>query len=98
MKTTTSILAIATIALFSISCKEKATVSTETPAAAATASTDTYPLKTCVVSGEELGDMGDPVVIVHEGTTVKFCCKKCIPKFNKDPEKYIAMIKEAKGK
>ena len=52
-----------------------------------------YPLKVCVVSGEELGSMGKPVVIDHEGTEVRFCCKECLPKFNADPAKYIAMLK-----
>ena len=27
-----------------------------------------YPLDVCVVSGEELGSMGDPISFVHEGT------------------------------
>ena len=52
-----------------------------------------YPLTTCVVSGEPLGSMGEPVVIEHEGTTVKFCCDSCLPKFNKDPETYVAKVK-----
>ena len=52
-----------------------------------------YPLTTCVVSGEELGSMGEPVEYDHEGTTVKFCCKRCIPKFEKDPETYLAKLK-----
>jgi len=53
----------------------------------------TYPLKNCVVSGEPLGSMGDAVTLVHEGTTVKFCCDSCLPKFKKDPTKYIAKLK-----
>jgi hypothetical protein len=53
-----------------------------------------YPLTTCVVSDEKLGSMGEPVEVVHEGTTVKFCCKSCIPDFEKDPAKYIAKLKE----
>ena len=100
MKTTPSILAIAAIALLTASCGEKTETTVEAPApeaadetAAATA--DTYPLTTCVVSGEELGGMGEPHVIVHEGTTVKFCCKSCLKDFNEDPAKYIAMIKDA---
>lgn len=54
---------------------------------------DAYPLKVCVVSGEELGSMGDPVVIEHDGTTVKFCCKSCVKKFNKEPALYLAKLK-----
>jgi hypothetical protein len=54
----------------------------------------TYPLSTCVVSDEDLGSMGEPVIYDHEGTTVKFCCKQCLPKFKKDPEKYLAKLKK----
>lgn len=57
------------------------------------ASGEDYPLTTCVVSGEELGSMGDPVVIEHEGTTVKFCCKVCIPEFKENPEAYLAKLR-----
>lgn len=53
---------------------------------------DTYPLKTCVVSGEELGSMGEPFVIVHEGTTVKFCCDGCVDDFKEDPAPYLAKL------
>lgn len=51
-----------------------------------------YTLDTCLVSGEELGSMGDPYVFVHEGQEIKMCCKKCLKKFNADPDKYIAML------
>ena len=51
-----------------------------------------YPLKTCPVSGEELGSMGKPPVIVHQGQQIKFCCKNCIPNFNKEPDKFIAKL------
>jgi YHS domain-containing protein len=64
------------------------------PDSSASATTDAYPLTTCVVSGEELGTMGKPVEIVHEGTTVKFCCKSCIPDFEKEPAKYLAKLKQ----
>jgi YHS domain-containing protein len=61
---------------------------------AAPASTDDYALTTCVVSGEELGSMGDPIEYDHNGTVVKFCCKSCIPKFEAEPEKYVAKLKQ----
>jgi YHS domain-containing protein len=56
-----------------------------------------YPLDTCIVSGEELGSMGDPVRIVHEGQEIKFCCKACVAKFKEDPAKYLQMIHEKAG-
>lgn len=95
MKTTPSILAIASIALLTASCGEKTETTVETPAVETTATNaDTYPMTTCPVSGEELGSMGEPVSIVHEGQTIKFCCDNCVPKFKKDPEKYMAKLKE----
>lgn len=57
---------------------------------------DTYPLQTCVVSGAKLGSMGEPVVYEYEGREVRFCCKGCIKAFEKDPDKYIAKIDEAR--
>lgn len=60
----------------------------------ASASAGEYPLTTCVVSGEKLGSMGEPIVREHNGTTVKFCCDSCLPDFEKDPEKYIAKLKK----
>ncbi|MBI3829006.1 MAG: hypothetical protein HY291_05800 [Planctomycetes bacterium] len=68
---------------------------TEKPGAKAEA----YPLKTCIVSGEELGgEMGDAVTIQHEGRTIKFCCKSCVKKFNADPAKYLKVLDEAEKK
>lgn len=57
----------------------------------------TYPLKVCVVSGEELDSMGEGVNYVYKGRLVRFCCKDCIDDFTADPEKYLAKIDEAKN-
>jgi YHS domain-containing protein len=57
-----------------------------------------YPLKTCVVSGDKLGEMGDPFVYAYEGREIKFCCKGCLKDFKKDPAKYIKIIDEAEAK
>ncbi len=46
----------------------------------------------CPVSGEELGSMGEPIVMTHEGKEVKLCCKSCIKQFKADPEKYMNMV------
>ncbi|MFM2294923.1 MAG: hypothetical protein RLZZ350_1336 [Verrucomicrobiota bacterium] len=54
-----------------------------------------YPLTTCVVSGEKLGEMGQPYVHTYEGREVKFCCKGCVKDFNKDPKKYVAKLDAA---
>jgi hypothetical protein len=58
----------------------------------------TYPLQTCVVSGEKLGGMGNPVNYVHEGRLVRFCCSGCIDTFKKDPGKYLKLIDDAAAK
>lgn len=59
-----------------------------------------YPLTTCVVSGEPLGDMGKPVDYIHkeEGKPdrlVKFCCKMCGSSFKRNPAKYLAILDAA---
>ena len=58
----------------------------------------TYPLTTCVVSGDQLGEMGKPVVIIYQGTEVQFCCKECVAGFQKDPAKYLAKRKATQPK
>ncbi len=57
-----------------------------------------YPLDVCVVSGEKLGSMGDPVVLKHEGREVRLCCPGCIDKFKKEPAKYLKKLDEAEQK
>ena len=47
------------------------------PESAVSGSSKPYPLETCLVSGEKLGEMGEPYEIVYEGRQIKFCCKKC---------------------
>jgi YHS domain-containing protein len=57
-----------------------------------------YTLTNCVVSGDKLGEMGDPYVFVYEGREIKFCCKGCVKDFKKDPAKYVKKIEEAEAK
>lgn len=57
-----------------------------------------YPLKTCLVSGEELGKMGKPSRIVHEGQEILFCCGGCEKDFRKDTAKFMKKIEEAPKK
>lgn len=54
-----------------------------------------YPLKTCIVTDNNLNSMGDLQSIVHEGQVVKFCCEPCVAKFKKNPAKYLAKIGQA---
>ena len=59
------------------------------------ASTNGVPdlLKTCPVSGEKLGEMGKPYVFSYKQQEVKLCCKGCKKDFDKDPDKYIKLIR-----
>lgn len=57
-----------------------------------------YPLKTCPVSGEKIGEMGKPIKVTHDGTDVYLCCKSCVKDFNKDPGKYTKVVKDAQKK
>lgn len=102
MKTLSILLSTVALAFGLVACGDRAdtepiedTPAAESPTAETAATDDDYPLDTCVVSGEKLGSMGEPIVVEHEGTTVKLCCKECIEEFESDPDKYTAMVKEA---
>jgi YHS domain-containing protein len=55
-------------------------------------------LATCPVSGEKLGEMGKPFSFVYKDQEVKLCCKGCKKDFDKDPEKYMKLIRAADKK
>ncbi len=63
-------------------------------------STNTTPdlLTTCPVSGDKLGEMGKPFTFVYKDQEVKLCCKGCKKDFDKDPEKYMKLIRAADKK
>ncbi len=52
-----------------------------------------YPLDTCVVTGEALGDA--PIRYLHGTQLVQFCCKECVPKFQAAPDQYLKALKAA---
>ena len=52
----------------------------------------TYPLKTCLVTDNDLDSMGEQTSIVYEGRTLKFCCQPCVGKFQKNPAKYLPKL------
>ncbi len=59
-----------------------------------------YPLKTCVVSKEDLGTMGEPTDLIYrqDGSPdrlVRFCCESCIKDFKKDPAAALKRIDDA---
>lgn len=60
----------------------------------------TYPLKTCLVSGEDLGSMGEasPYVYHQAGKpdrVIFVCCDGCIDDFKTDPAKYLKKVDDA---
>jgi YHS domain-containing protein len=71
-----------------------------TPMADTTTSTNGVPdlLTTCPVSGEKLGEMGKPLVFTYKDQEVKLCCKSCKKDFDKDPAKYMKLIRAADKK
>jgi hypothetical protein len=57
------------------------------------AATKSYTRSTCIVTDNKLGSMGTPVTKVYYGQEVKFCCKPCVAKFERNPQKYLAKIR-----
>jgi len=57
-----------------------------------------YTLKTCIISGDKLGEMGKPYVFEYKGREIKLCCKNCLKDFNENPAKYVKQIDEAEAK
>ena len=55
-----------------------------------------YPLKTCLVTDEELGDLEDRAAFTYDGTEVQFCCPGCAKGFKSDPAKYLAKLAASK--
>jgi YHS domain-containing protein len=55
-------------------------------------------LTTCPVSGEKLGEMGKPFTFEYKDQEVKLCCKGCKKDFDKNPEKYLQLIRAADKK
>ena len=55
-------------------------------------------LTTCPMSGDKLGEMGEPYVFLYQGQEVKLCCPNCKKDFDKNPAKYLKKIQEATAK
>ena len=51
-----------------------------------------YHLKTCLVTDNELGSMGKVITKVYDGQEIKFCCKPCVGKFEKNQAKYLSKM------
>ena len=61
---------------------------------------ETYPLDYCLVSGEKLGEIGEPINHVDRKTNrlVRLCCDGCVKAFEKDREKHLPKLDEAQAK
>jgi hypothetical protein len=64
---------------------------------------DAYPLKTCIVTGDELGEMGEPIKYLYKDAQgnsreIRFCCKNCIKKFERNPARYLKVMDDAVAK
>jgi len=92
-----SVSALLVLALGLAGCSDTSSTSSEstppTASAGATSEVKPYPLNVCIVSDEELGSMGDPIVFVNDGQEIKVCCDDCKAPFEKDPAKYLAKLK-----
>ena len=88
-----TLLPVIVLALITAACNKQQEKTASTTSAESAAKP--YPLDTCLVSGEKIGSMGEPIVINHEGQEIKFCCDSCIPKFKKDPAKYLSKLEHA---
>lgn len=88
MHVTRSLLAIALILTGSVLAADQVS------------SLENYPLKSCVVSDEPLGSMGDAIKYTHREAgkpdrLVLFCCEGCIEDFKGDPAKFLAKLDAA---
>ncbi len=59
-----------------------------------------YPLKTCLVSDEPLGSMGEAMPYIHRvagqpDRVVFLCCDGCIDDFKATPAKFLAKVDAA---
>jgi YHS domain-containing protein len=68
---------------------------TSTAASTSAEAKSDYPIDTCVVSGEKLGEHGKVVKLEHEGREVAFCCQSCVKDFKADPAKYLKKLDDA---
>jgi|KBSSwiStaDraftv2_1062776.scaffolds.fasta_scaffold553990_2 hypothetical protein len=66
------------------------TAPTSAPATQASASL-TIANKYCAVQSDH--EIDPKVTVASNGKTIGFCCKDCIPTFEKEPAKYLATLK-----
>lgn len=92
------LLAVALPLSFMSAAEKKAAAPTESELIAKARAT--YPLKTCLVSNEPLGSMGEATPFVHRTAgkpdrVVFFCCEGCSDDFKADPAKFLKKVDDA---
>jgi len=48
--------------------------------------------KLCPVTDDELGSMGAPIPVTVRGQTIWVCCRGCVAKVQRDPDKYLRKV------
>jgi YHS domain-containing protein len=78
------------------SCKKKSEPAAPAPAPVKTVEVALVSIEqtTCPIMG---GKINKAVFAEYKGKKVYFCCAGCKPKFEKDPEKYIAKLPQFKN-
>lgn len=56
-----------------------------------------YPLEKCPVSGQGVSSKGDPIDVLYGNTLVRLCCQGCVGGYERDPAKYAAEVRAARG-
>ena len=56
-----------------------------------------YPLENCPISGKGIASKGDPLDVLYGNTLVRLCCGGCVAGYEKDPAKYAAEVRAARG-
>jgi YHS domain-containing protein len=93
-----TLLTIAVLALLTGAPALLSAADTNAPAGSAKAGVKPYPLKTCIVSGDKIGEMGKPVTTNYMGQEIIFCCPDCVKDFNKNPKKYMKKLAKEEAK
>ena len=88
-------MTFATEAKTEVPTQQAVLVKTPEEKARAGALIPSYPLKTCLVSGDALGGMGDTINALYGDRLIRFCCKGCIKSFNKNPGQYLPKLESA---
>jgi len=96
--TTKSIPALLASLLLTAGALSAAAAKTDAEIIAAARST--YPLKTCLVSNEPLGSMGEASGYIYRAKgqpdrVVFFCCEGCGDDFKANPAKFLAKVDAA---